>query len=71
MPVKSPPGLAQLRRLRLQHGDRHEFLRDDDLGIGRDRRARRRPHVVETRGPEGAELQVAAFDPAELAQAHA
>src|SRR6185295_19878468 len=28
-------------------------------------------HVVEARGPEGAEFQVAAFDPAELAQARA
>ena len=38
-------------------------------GIGRKRLACRGGHVVETHGPEGVELQVTAFDPAEIAQA--
>jgi hypothetical protein len=61
----------RLRRLRLKHRERHEFLRDDHFGISRERRARHRTHIVESARPEDAQLEVAAFNPAELAQANA
>jgi hypothetical protein len=86
MPVKLPPGRARkfcidriaaeaehdrLRGLRLQHADRHELLRHNHVRVGGERGPHRGHHVVEARGPEGAEFQVAAFDPAEFAQARA
>ena len=57
--------------LQRSHGDSHELLRDDDLGIGCEDLAPRGFHVFPSGCPEDADRQIAAFDPAQLAQARA